>query len=128
MAYLVKHLPELDAIEVTLSGMITGTDLKKSTTGGISLARLTGATKAVIDANGWEVAASLADIYDLPAEQYSKEGLMRESPIAVILPTSMSGRHAARDYETFCQNRGWNVQVCPDRQAAMDCLMGTNSH
>ncbi len=127
MPYTVKHLPELDAVEVTFSGVITGADLRDATTEGISLGRATGATKALIDADGWEVAASLMDLYDLPAEQYAREGLLRQSVIALVLPRSMSGRQAARDYEVFCQNRGWNVQVCPDHQAAIECLRVTKS-
>jgi hypothetical protein len=122
MPYVVEHLPELDCIGVTFSGVITGVDLKQSTSEGISLAKLTGSRGALIDANGWEMGASLIDIYNLPAEQYAKEGLLRGSPIAVILPTSISARQAAHDYEVFCQNRGWNVRICPDRQGAIDWL------
>jgi hypothetical protein len=127
MPYVVTHLWELDSIEVTLSGVITGADLRKATTEGISLLRLTGFTKALIYLDGYDVAASLMDIYDLSAKQYAQEGLPQESRIAVILPTSASGQQAALDYETFCQNRGWNVQVCPDRQTAIAWLRGTGS-
>ncbi len=124
MPYVVKHLPELGVIEVTFDGVISGADLKGATTEGISLSRLTGVTKALINANGCDVTASLMDIYDLPAERYADEGMLRGTRIAVILPTSMSGRQAAHDYEIFCVNRGWNVHVCPDHSAAVDWLKG----
>lgn len=127
MPYGVKHLPEFDAIQVAFYGVVTGADLKGATTEGISLAKLTGATKALIDANGCEVIASLMDIYDLPADQYSNQGLVPATPIAVILPTSVSGRQAAHDYALFCHNRGWNVRICPEHQAAIDWLTGTKS-
>ncbi len=126
MPYAVKHLPELDAIEVTFSGVITGADVRSATSEGISLGKTTGATKALINADGLEVSASVLDLYALPAEQYAREGLSSRNPIAIILPSSMSGRQAAHDYEVFCQNRGWNVRVCADHQAAVDWLKGAS--
>jgi hypothetical protein len=126
MPFAVEHLPELDYIEVTFSGVLTAVDLNQATTAGISLAKLNGLTKVLINVNVGEVSASLMDLYDLP-EQYAKEGWLEGSPIAVILPITMVARQAASDYEIFCQNRGWNVRVCPDRQAAVAWLTGTKS-
>jgi len=122
MPYAIKHIPDLKTIEVTLTGVITGVDLKRATTDAISLQRQTGVTRLLIDADGWEVAASPLEIFDLPARQYWEEGAKRETRFAVIRPTSSSAREAARTYETMCQNRGWRARIWPDRESAMGWL------
>ena len=122
MPYDTKLLRELEIVELKLWGSISGADLRAATAECVSLQRQTGATKFLIDVNGWHVVASVADFYQLPAELYEKEGVDRRSRIAVILPSSQSGQQAARDYEIMCRNRGWQAQLCPDRQSAIDWL------
>jgi hypothetical protein len=125
VTYKVKHLRELQIVELTLSGVISGADLRASTTECISLQRLSGITRFLIDLDGWEVVASAYDIYELPAHIYGREGVNPATRIAVILPSSVSGQQAAQDYEVMCQNRGWHVCVLRDRESAIDWLTGT---
>jgi hypothetical protein len=122
MPYSVKHDPVQGIVEVTLTGPITGADLRAATTECTSLQKQTGATRFLIDANGWDVSASLVDIYEIPTVQYWREGLDRHSLIATIFPGSASGQQAANFYETVCQNRGWHARVFPDRQGAVAWL------
>lgn len=123
MSYALKHDSVLDIAEVVFTGLITGTDLSDSTTQCTSLQKQTGTTRFLVDANDWDMGASLVQIFNLPDEQYWKEGLNPKSRIAVILPGAASTQDAARFYEAACQNRGWNAKVCPDRQSAIAWLM-----
>lgn len=127
MPYNVKHDPVLDIIEVTLTGLITETDLREATTQAISIQKQRGTTRFLVDANGRDVQAPLIDIYEIPNAQYRNEELNIRSRIAVILSASVSVQEAARFYETVCFNRGWNAKICADRQSATDWLLGRPS-
>jgi hypothetical protein len=124
MPYIVKHLPNLAIAEITLTGDISGNDLREVTSECITLQKLTGIKRFLVDANGWEVVASFLDVYEIAETQYQAEGLHRHSHIAVVLPTALSAQVAANFYETVCQNRGWNAVVHRNSQSALDWLMG----
>ena len=124
MPYSVKHDPSLGIVELTFTGSIAGADLRGATTACISVQRQTGATRFLVDVNGWDLDASTLDIYDIPDKQYSDENLDIQSRIAVILPTSDKAREAALFYEAACRNRGWHAKVLPDRESAIDWLRG----
>ena len=125
MPYSVKHLPDIDTLEVTLTGLITGTDLREATTECAAIQKQIGVTRFLVYANGWEVVASFVDLYEVVEKQYIKEKLDRHSRIAVVLPTSLSAQAATEFYKTVCLNRGWNAQVHPNRQSALEWLTGT---
>ena len=124
MPYSVKHDAAQGIVVVTFAEYITGDDLRNVTTVATTFQKQTGVTRFLIDLNECEVTASYADIYELPAEQYSNESVFRNSRIAVILPVSASTQEAAQFYENACRNRGWNVQLCPGRQNALRWLAG----
>ena len=123
MPYSIKHNPLPDFIELMLRGATTGTDLREATTKCISLGKQIGSTRFLVDATGASLAASMIDIYNLPADQYEKEDFDRQNRVAVILPVSAEARKAAEFYETVCRNRGWCVQVFLERQSAIHWLV-----
>ena len=110
MPYAIKYNPLLGIIEVIFNEVTTGTDLTEATTKCISLGKETGTRRFLVDAAGVDLAPSLFDVYDLPA-QYEDEKADRQSDVAVILPRSTEARKAAEFYETMCLNRGWLVKV-----------------
>ena len=122
MPYQVIHDAGPDIATVTFTGVITRADLQGATAEAAALQRQKKTINFVIDANGWDVSASLFDIYELVENQYWREQIDRRSRIAVILPTSASAADAARFYETVCVNRGWIATVFPDRQSAVKWL------
>ena len=122
MPYTVRHDAELDLIEVTVRGSISGSDIRGVSTDYIDLQKRTGSLRILVDANESELDASMMEIYALPEKQYKEEGLDRRTRIAIIFPSSASTRQGALFYETICQNRGWNARVLPDRQSAIDWL------
>lgn len=124
MPYTIKHNSSLGVIEVTYSGLVTGTDLKEATSKCISLGKQTGTTKFLVDEAGMELAASLVDLLMLPEAQYVDEEADRQGHVAVILPASKKAREAIQFYEIACKNRGWIVQVFSDHRSAIDWLRG----
>lgn len=122
MPYTITHDTELDLVELTFIGSITGADLKEATTNCSKLQKVTGVRRFLVDGSDWDVVASAVDIYDLPDKQYWNERIQIETRIAVVLPNSARSQEAALFYENACQNRGWNAQVHLDRQSAVDWL------
>ena len=122
MSYSVTHVIGMALVELTFAGSITGTDLKESTSACIALQKDKGVTRFLVDGDDWEVVAPLVDVLDLPDKQYWDEGVLKQTRIAVVLPASKRSRTAARFYETSCKNRGWNAQLHPNRQSAIDWL------
>jgi hypothetical protein len=122
MPYTVKHDAVQGIVDVTFSGFITGDDLRDATTACIAFQQQTGALRFLIDADSWDMDASLVDIYDLPNRMYWEQELQRRSRIGVVLPATATAQEAAYFYETACQNHGWNAKVCSDRQTARDWL------
>ena len=127
MPYNINHLANPDIVEVVFSGDVSANDLREVTTKCIGLQKETNASKFLVQLHRSEVVASFFDVYDLADNQYQREGLDRKSMIAVVLPTALSAQAAADFYETVCVNRGWNAQVHPHRQSALDWLMIDNS-
>lgn len=123
MPYNINHLANLNIVEVEFIDHISGSDLREATTKCIALQKEIGADKFLVHANGSEVLASFVEFYDLAEKQYHAEGLNRQSRIAVIFPTVLRTQDAAKFYETVCKNRGWNAQVHPNRQDALDWLL-----
>lgn len=122
MPYTINQLANLDIVELELTGIISGSNLREATTKCIDLQRKTGVTRFLVSANGSEVIASFVDVYDIAEKQYHREGLSRQSRVAVVVTTALGAKAAADFYETVCQNRGWNAQVHPNRQSALDWL------
>jgi hypothetical protein len=127
MPYTVKHNPSLGIIELTFSGLTTSGDLRESTSQCISLGKETGTTNFLVDASGMELAASISDLYNLPAQQYEDEKADRDSRVGVILPRSREAREAVEFYKLACKNRGWFVEVFSECETAVDWLVGKAS-
>ena len=122
MPYTIKYDPELDIINLEFTGEIGGKEIAEATSKCIALQKQTRVLRFLVELNGWEVAASFVDIYNLAYEQYEAEAAHRQSRIAVVLPTTLSGQAAANFYETVSQNAGWNARVFATYEEAIDWL------
>jgi hypothetical protein len=123
MAHSVKHYASLDMAEVIFSGEMTADDLRQSTSKAIMLQRMTGVVRFVVNIGDVEAAGLKPDMSDVLDSQYRSEGLSRTTRIAVLLPRTAATRKLASLYEIGCQERGWNAQICADRNAAVEWLM-----
>ena len=123
MPWNYEHNPSLRIIEVRYSGVVSAQELQESTTELIKLQKASGVNRLLVDATEISLAASLADLYGLPAEQYPEEGADRASRLALILPSAAKERKAAQFYETACRNRGWNVKAFSGQREAIEWLV-----
>ena len=129
MTWSYKQNITLQIIEVTFSGSTSSLDLQDSTSKLIALEKEIDLNKFLIDTREMKFNGSLVDIFNLPAEQYEKEGADRNGRIAVIQPDEPKEREVVRFYETACVNRGWNVRIFSDRQPAINWLtLSNDSH
>ena len=112
-------------IELTLSGIVTGNELRESTSRCIAMQKELDIKSFIVHADNSEIFASRFDLHDIVENQYYEEGLDRDSRIAIVLPSSITAREAAIFYEAVSRNRGWNVQTLPDRQTALAWLTET---
>ena len=125
MATTLTHDGSRGLIEVVLAGRTTREDLADVTSRGIALVRDTGTFDVLIDLTDLELAASLLDVYNLPARQYQDENLDRRVRLGLVMPRQPRERDAAQFYEDACVNRGWQVRSFPDRDAALAWLERT---
>lgn len=124
MAWSSKFKSELGIVETVYRGPTTRTDIRKGTTAAISAAKQAGTTRYLVDVADMDLAATMMDLYDLPASQYESDQLDRRSRIAILSPKDERAREATRFYEVACVNRGWSVKVFADREEAMGWLRG----
>ena len=124
MPYTICHHANPNIVEVSFVDSISGSDLREATTKAIAFQKENGVNRFLVHTNGSEVISGFIELYDLAEKQYHAEGLKRNSRIAVVFPVTLSAQAAANFYETVCLNRGWNALVHPDRQAAIDWLIG----
>ena len=124
MAWSSNFNAELGIIETTFRGPTTAADFRKNTTAALALAKQAGTTRHLIDSSELIFAASLADLFQLPASQYEREQADRRSRIAILSPRDEKAREATHFYQTACVNRGWTVKLFADRQAAIGWLRG----
>ena len=122
MAYTLVPDAERDIVEIVYSGAITAQTLRAATAEALALQKRTGALNFLINADGWDLSASLVDVYELPAKTYWQEDLDRRTRIALIRPHAASAEQGALFFQDACRNRGWNARVFDNRAAAIDWL------
>jgi len=122
MPWTYKQNPSYQILEAVLSGRVTKQDLQELTSALITLGKKESINRFLIGTTEMELTASNIDIYNIADQQFIEEEANRIGRVAVILPTSPEGKEAAKFYETVCTNRGWDVKVFSERQAAIKWL------
>ena len=125
MPYKINHLTDLEIVDLSLRGVITGDELRDVTSKCIAIQKEYGVKKFLVCADNSEFFTTLVDIFDLADKQYPSEGVDRSTRIAVIYPLSITAKEAVSFYETTCRNRGWNAQIYSDRESAIAWLEKT---
>ena len=111
----------LSIIEVTLTGVVSGDELRQGTERGLALSRTLGEVRCIIDATDQEETGTILDLYQLP-DLYERAGLDRKTRLALLPPTRPELRELAMFYETVCVNRGWLVRLFTTREQAIEWL------
>lgn len=122
MPWEVAYRTSLGCVEYIFRGYVTGRDLQAATTRGIALGKTHNTHQYLVDLTTVDLNSSLLDIYQMPAQQYTEQGLARNSRVAVVVPPSGKVIEYAEFYETASVNRGWDVRIFHDRAAALAWL------
>lgn len=77
----------------------------------------------LVDDTQLEPSLKLMEIYDFP-DLYAKMGVSHDSRIAVVAQPTEAKKHKFDFFQTICQNRGFNVKLFLDKDAALTWVMG----
>ena len=124
MTSTLEYNSKLNIIEIVHAGRTTKADLTAGTTKAIALSKEKGIFDVLIDTTEIELAASLFDIFNLPAKQYVEEALDHRIRIGLIQPKLSKEKENAEFYEIACVNRGWLVKIFLNRNDAIEWLKG----
>jgi hypothetical protein len=123
MPWSLEHIENLQIVELTISGRVSGDDLKEAAAARIALGQEKGIDKYIINARHIDAPESATPgVYDIPTKMYAEKNLSRASQIAVIAPLSSESMWVTGFYEDICINRGWRVRTFLDRDFAIDWL------
>jgi hypothetical protein len=123
MPWSLEHIENLQIVELTISGRVSGDELKDAAAARIALGQEKGVDKYIINVTHIDAPESTtAEVYDIPTKMYAEKNLSRASQIAVIAPLSSESMWVTGLYEDICVNRGWRVQTFLDRNLAIDWL------
>jgi len=121
MTWTVAVNPLGPFLAVVYTGTVTPEELKQSAAETLDLARSHNIVRVLADTRGLQGGHSLADLYFLSDWLIQKQAFrLRE---AVLMPVSAAVQDSARLRETACFNRGLNVKVFNDRDAALAWLL-----
>lgn len=123
MSWNVEHNEDLQIVELTISGRVSGDDLREAAAARIALGQEKGIDKYIINVRHIDASESMTpDIYEIPTKIYAEKNLSRSSQIAVIAPLASESLWVTGFYEDICVNRGWRVHTFLDRDRAIDWL------
>ena len=122
MTWTLEYNGSLGIIELNLQGNLTGPEIHEATSEIIAQQKIRETLEILADASAVLTPPPIVDIYELPAKQYSAEGLNRRSRIALVDPASLLSKEAAHFYVTTCVNMGWQVKSFTNRDKAVAWL------
>ena len=126
MPYDIKYNSALVAIELVLTGILSGEDLRRCTDEGINLEKKHDVYAMLINAIDLESAPPVTEVYDLP-RQYDEGGFSRSNRLALVWPKFPEAKEVAQFYDNVCTNRGWRVQPFDTRDEAVAWLTSNES-
>ena len=122
MAYSINHVVESGYVELVYDGNTSMPEVLVTTAQAIQLQKETGVLNYLIDASTMVVDATYAEVYQLPTEEYPRQGVNRATKIAIIRSNHEDTNKMLHFYEMECINRGWNARTFSNRKIAMNWL------
>ena len=122
MSKEIAYSDEIDAVVITYSGHAPAAMVQSAIQAAYQLAVEKGSKRFLVDCSKMEPGGgSILDIYDL-ARMFEQFPEIRKYKDAIILPPIPEGAEDLKFFETTARNRGFNVRVFTERQAALDWL------
>jgi len=123
MSWTIKYNENLQIIELTYLGRVTGEEIKEAAVARIKMGKNKGATKFLIDTKNMETDESATlDIYDVPEQIFPEEKFNRTNHIAILEPESPTSKEMVNFFIAVCVNRGWLAMTFHDRESAVKWL------
>ena len=113
---------QITRIIVAYQGVMTRNDCALATRRAIELSASSGVRCFLVDVREASIQISAGDIYSIPA-MWDHGGMDRASAMAMLIADDPDMRRDTEFYENTCRNRGWNVQVFDDPDAAAGWLL-----
>lgn len=123
MANTITYSEEIDAVLVTYAGRVAPEEVQEAIHAALTMAVERKCRRFLVDAADLQNSGgTLTDTYELPRifEHFPD---IRTYKDAIILPRRKAEAQDIKFFETTARNRGFNVRVFSDRQAAIDWLM-----
>ena len=108
-------------VDSVYAGDVSPAELEKGVRAAIALATGSGIFRFFTDVTGLTGGHSAVDLFAVVA-LLEAMGLPRTLREAILAPRTMMAAADVQFYEDACRNRGWNVRLFADRQAAMAWL------
>jgi len=122
VANTITYSEDIDAVEVTYSGRVAPVEVQEAIRAALAMAVERQCRRFLVDAADLQNSSgTLTDTYDLP-KVFEHFPDIRTYKDAIILPRRKAEAHDIKFFETTARNRGFNVRVFSDRQAAIDWL------
>ncbi len=124
MVWKVAYRDDLQIVELTLSGKVTGPELLEAAASRIDLGREKGVTNYLIDGTDLIPSRSTTlELLEIPDKIYFEKGMERTSRIAAVVPREPESHWIADFYENASVNRGWRVKWFLNRNEAIGWLL-----
>ncbi len=123
MSNIISYIEEINTIVITYSGQAPPAEVQEAIRMAYQMAVEHHSKRFLVDCSKMESGGgSVLDIYEL-AGMFEQFPDIRKYRDAILLPQGEAGADDLRFFETTARNRGFNVCVFTDRQAALDWLM-----
>jgi hypothetical protein len=121
MPWQVRYLADIHVIETVYSGRFSVEELNEVVVATLDLGREEESNLYLGDCSHLEAPDSLVDVYGL-VEFYESLPVDRRSKEAIVLPAAQKAQADLVFYETAALNRGFEVRVFVERDAAIAWL------
>ena len=121
MPWRIEKNEELGFMEIVYTGTITNKDVRDATAKVLSLTNPDRPNLYLADISGARFKLSFMDILNITS-QWEEAGRNKRGRVAVIVSEETMKPEDLRFLETAARNRGWNLRVFEDRQAAIEWL------
>lgn len=122
MPWTVTFHADRQFVELSYAGTVPPADLQASIVRTLQVCLENNCGNLLSDCSALEGGHSVVDLYDAATAVTAEHGVERLRE-ALVLPTAISARDAAQFWETAAMNRGLQVQLFTNRDAAMAWLL-----
>lgn len=123
MTWSVEREAAQGWVLVRFDGALTRQDCARATRRAVELMNAGSPQAFFVDVSMAHCTLGAGDIYAIPA-MWAHAAVHRGSALAMLVDPALDNQRDTEFFENTCRNRGWNVQVFADREAATDWLSG----